>query len=168
MLAIRCILHPTDFSDRSEPAFELACALARDYKADLVVFHAVDPDFEFAPEGGMIIDRMEKLSNARRQLDRMRSDDPKLRIRLRLVEGYAAWTILEAAREEQADLIVLGTHGRSGVSRVLMGSVAEDILRNALCPVLTVKAKTSPKPGISSSPTVHSKTAESELVATNQ
>jgi nucleotide-binding universal stress UspA family protein len=70
----------------------------------------------------------------------MRPSDPKVRVRYLLVEGNPAAEILSAAREGNCDLIVMGTHGRTGLNRLLMGSVAEEVVRKAPCPVLTVRA----------------------------
>jgi len=64
----------------------------------------------------------------------------QVKVEHRLVEGFAAEAILQAAEESKADMIVMGTHGRTGFNRLLMGSVAEEVLRKAACPVLTVKA----------------------------
>jgi nucleotide-binding universal stress UspA family protein len=72
-------------------------------------------------------------------LEQIRPADPRLEVRHRLAEGDPAEEILRAAEEEGADLIVMGTHGRGGLSRLLMGSVAEAVMRKALCPVLTVR-----------------------------
>jgi nucleotide-binding universal stress UspA family protein len=72
----------------------------------------------------------------------MQAADPKLRelrLETKMVEGHPAETICRVAKEEGCDLIVMGTHGRSGLGRLLLGSVAEQVLREAACPVLTVK-----------------------------
>ena len=137
MLPVHTILYPTDFSYRSLSAFPLACALARDCGARLIVLHVVLP-----PAGN------EKLE-ARRQpeeyyqgfwiaLRKLQVPEQNVRLEHRLEEGDAATVIVEVGRETGAGLIVMGTHGRTGLSRLLLGSVAEQVLREALCPVLTV------------------------------
>jgi nucleotide-binding universal stress UspA family protein len=152
MLAIRTILHPTDFSPRSEYAFRLAGSLARDHGARLVVLHVTSPPVvadgevltEIATEG-----YKQAVWDAFRHLQ---ESDPKireLRVDTQLVEGDPAAEILRVAEETGCDLIIMGTHGRTGLERVLMGSVAEQVVRKAPCPVLTVKA---PLPAAMASP----------------
>src|SRR5205814_2627344 len=76
---------------------------------------------------------------ARQELNRLAVPDGNVRAERRFEEGDAAGTILRVARELPADLIVMGTHGRTGLGRLLMGSVAEQVVRKASCPVMTVK-----------------------------
>jgi len=138
MLPIHTILHPTDFSDRSACAFRVACALARDYNAHLVVLHvdqlplALYGDAIAPPRPDDYQDRL------REQLFNLRA--PGVSAEHRLNEGSPVTEILGVAEEVNADLIVMGTHGRTGLSRLLMGSVAESVLRQAPCPVLTVRS----------------------------
>jgi nucleotide-binding universal stress UspA family protein len=141
MLTIRTVLHPTDFYTHSDYAFRLACSLARDHRARLVFLHVATPPPVVTPTGIITEAKFdaykEQLGTALRQLQ---APDPKLPVEHRLAVGDPATEILQAAKDVQADLIVMGTHGRAGASRVLMGSVAEQVLRRASCPVLTVKA----------------------------
>ena len=139
MLPVRKILHPTDFSDYSRPAFEMACALARDYGAELLVIHVNRTTAIYAPDGIVMGTPMEEPYELRARLAQMRPEDPRVKIEYRLVDGEPAEQILKVAAGAKADLIVLGTHGSTGLSRLLMGSVAEDVLRRAPCPVLTVR-----------------------------
>jgi len=139
MLAIRTVLHPTDFSERSEYAFRLACSLARDYGARFIVLHVAEPPAAIAGEGVFIPSPEEDLEPLRERLLQLRPPDPKVPVEHRLVEGTAATEILRVAKETQCDVIVLGTHGRRGLGRLLMGSVAEQVVRRAPCPVVTVK-----------------------------
>jgi nucleotide-binding universal stress UspA family protein len=139
MLSIRTILHPTDFSESSGPAFELACALARDYSAALVVAHVVPPTRVFAPDGIAVPFPTEEPYEARAQLARVRPTVGGVEVEHRLLEGDPAEMILKLAREVRADVIVMGTHGTGGLTRLLVGSVAESVMRKAPCPVLTVK-----------------------------
>jgi nucleotide-binding universal stress UspA family protein len=142
MLAIKTILHPTDFSKYSNYAFHVACSLARDYGARLLVVHT------YSPPALMSFDGMEADWGApdwqRAMLDhklrQVAFPGGDVKVEHRLVEGFAAEGILDAAKEAKADLIVMGTHGRTGFNRLLMGSVAEEVLRKATCPVLTIKA----------------------------
>jgi nucleotide-binding universal stress UspA family protein len=139
VLAIRTILYPTDFSDRCRPAFELACALARDYGATLVVVHVVQLPFLEPVEGVLVPTPIDEAEADRGRLEQVRPADPRVAVCHRLAEGDPAEEILRIAAGEKADLIVMGTHGRTGLARLLVGSVAEAVLRQAPCPVLTVK-----------------------------
>jgi nucleotide-binding universal stress UspA family protein len=145
MLAIRTILHPTDFSDYSDYAFRLACSLAGDHGARLIVLHVAEP---MPVAGQEVLIPAFDLEPLRERLQRLRPEDPKTPVEHRLVEGDAASEILRIAQETKCDLIVMGTHGRTGLGRLLMGSVAEQVVRKASCPVLTVK---TPQRRVSSS-----------------
>jgi len=139
MTPLHTILHPTDFSERSEAALHLACALARDYGARLVLLHvATQPPFIYG-EGMVPLDADEFLGYAKEQLDDLELPIDDLRVERRLETGDAATEVLHVAKQTKADLIVIGTHGRTGMSRLLMGSTAEQIVRRASCPVLTLK-----------------------------
>jgi universal stress protein A len=138
MLAVRRILHPTDFSERSGNAFRLACALARDHGAPLLVLHVQAPAVIYG-EGLMAAVPPGYIEGLRAQLEGVHAHDPRVVLEHKLVEGDPAGEILRVARETGCDLIVLGTHGRTGLRRLLMGSVAEEVVRKSSCPVLTVK-----------------------------
>jgi nucleotide-binding universal stress UspA family protein len=138
MFAIHRILHPTDFSEQSTHAFRLACALARDHGAPLLVLHVKAPLVVYG-EGLMAAEPPGYLEGLRAQLKGIDAHDPRVVIERKLVEGDPATEILRVAREAACDLIVLGTHGHTGLVRLLMGSVAEEVVRKAQCPVLTVK-----------------------------
>ena len=131
MLAIQTILHPTDFSERSGYAFRLACSLARDRDARLIVLHVMPVSLAEEKRGFG-----EEIAE---ELNRMEIPDPKINVERRLEEGDPAPQILRVAQGTGSDLIVMGTHGRTGLDRLLMGSVAEQVVRGAFCPVLTVK-----------------------------
>jgi nucleotide-binding universal stress UspA family protein len=140
MLPIHTILHPTDFSEPSENAFHVACALARDYKAQLILLNVVVVPTAVYGEGIIPppgpFDEEEELQE---RLQKLRPSDPSVSVSQVIAEGVPAAEILRVAREKHADLIVMGTHGRTGLRRLLMGSVAELVVRGADCPVLTVK-----------------------------
>lgn len=139
MLAIQTVLHPTDFSERSEFAFRLACSLARDYGARLIVLHVAEPPMAVAGEGVLMLPPTFDLEPLRERLQQLRPAEPKVPVEHRLIQGDAATEILRVAEETKCDVIVLGTHGRTGLGRLLMGSVAEQVVRRAPCPVVTVK-----------------------------
>jgi nucleotide-binding universal stress UspA family protein len=149
MLAVRTVLHPTDFSERSQYAFGLACALAQGYGARLIVLHVAEVPTVAYGEGVVSPNPEELRAAAQEQLDRLQVPHTNVRVERRLEQGDIVTEILRVAQEIRADLIVLGTHGRTGLARLLMGSVAEQIVRKAVCPVLTVKApfpETAPEP----------------------
>jgi nucleotide-binding universal stress UspA family protein len=140
MLPVHTILHPTDFSERSRHAFGLACSLARDYGARLVLLHVIPTPIIGFGEGVIPPEPEEVEAEGREQLARLQPPGANVRAERRLIEGDPVEVILRVAQEIDASLIVMGTHGRTGLGRILMGSVAEQILRRADCPVLTVKA----------------------------
>lgn len=140
MLAVHTILHPTDFSDQSRYAFGLACSLTRDYGARLVLLHVASTPIIGYGEGVIPPDPEELRNEARAQLDALQPPAGDVRAERRVAEGNPVDEIIRVAEEIDASLIVMGTHGRSGLGRLLMGSVAEYVLRRAPCPVLTLKA----------------------------
>jgi len=139
MLPVQTILHPTDFSQQSQYAFQLACALARDHNARLLLLHVVTRPVLVYGEGFIPEDPEERFQEARVRLGKL---DPGsgLFAERRVAEGNPVEEILHVAEEPHSGLIVMGTHGRTGLARLLMGSVAEQVVRKAVCPVLTVKS----------------------------
>jgi nucleotide-binding universal stress UspA family protein len=140
MLPVATILHPTDFSEHSEFAFRLACALARDYKARLVLLHVLPPPMVIYAGGLAPADLWRDTEEAKGRLQRMEAEADHVRAESLVMEGDPVDMILRAADETHSDVIVMGTHGRSAVARLLLGSVAEAVLRKAPCPVLTARA----------------------------
>jgi nucleotide-binding universal stress UspA family protein len=138
MLPVHTILHPTDFSAPSAYALGLACALARDYGARLIALHVAHAPPVFASEGMVPPAPEEIRAEAEEQLRQLPVPQDDVRVERRLELGDAAGEILRVAAEVDASLIVMGTHGRTGLGRLLMGSVAEQVVRRSTCPVLTV------------------------------
>jgi nucleotide-binding universal stress UspA family protein len=138
MLPLHNVLVPTDFSDRSEYAFRLACLVARDSGARLTVLHVVPPPM-VSYVGGVMTPEPPHYDEEWARLREVRPRDRTLPVEHLLAEGDPGTMILQAAQEKKCDLIILGTHGRTGLGRVLMGSVAEAVVRKAPCPVVTVK-----------------------------
>lgn len=146
MLVIKNVLVATDFSKCSDVALDYGRALARQFGARLHVIHAVEP---FAPDvttGGFVAAIPELQASmdeaARGQLEALLTPDDRQTLHATTVlVSFAAPSpaIVEYAANEHVDLIVVGTHGRRGVSHLLMGSVAEKVVRTAPCPVLTVR-----------------------------
>ena len=136
---IKAILHPTDFSEHASFAFQQTCAMAREHGARLIVLHVCPSAVATSEiEAAMLPSEADK-EILRAELSRIRPRDPKVRVEHLLQEGEPVEEILRVARECQCDLIVMGTYGRTGLSRLLMGSVAEAIMRTASCPVVTIK-----------------------------
>lgn len=140
MLPIHKILHPTDYSDSSAPAFHLACALARDFGAELIVCHVAPPAIFVGGEGMVVEIPEQEIEEMTNRLKRVSPTDAGIRVSHHLLRGDCAGEIVRLADELKVDLIVMGTHGRSGIGRLLMGSVAEAVMRHAPCPVVTAKA----------------------------
>jgi len=163
MLPIHTILHPTDFSEHSRQAFELACALARDYGARLVLLHVAVP-LEVVGEGVLVPILLDNQTELKEKLHGLAAPHGNLRVEHRFERGDAATEILQVAQKVRADLIVMGTHGRTGLGRLLMGSVAEQVVRRAPCPVLTVKVATSDAGGSSARPAEESGEASEESI----
>ncbi len=135
------ILHPTDFSDNSRQAFETACSLVKNANDRLILLHVVPPftgplPVEPVPNPLVPAESQAFLSG---RFAWPQPSDPKILVEHRVAEGEAAEQILQLAQALKCDLIVMGTHGRTGLSRFLTGSVAEEVLRKAACPVLAVK-----------------------------
>jgi len=137
---MRVILHPTDFSDASEAALRVARSLARDLGTRLIVLH-VRP-FDVYLEGKMAPELDPPDDQHSLEMIRQRVDGPDLKypVEALLSRGFEAAEILRVAQERECDLIVIGTHGRTILGRLLMGSTAESVLLKAGCPVLVVKS----------------------------
>jgi len=137
--AIRLILHPTDFSGRSWPALGVARALARAHRARLVLMHVAPTEVltggTFYAPADLGPERAE-LAKLQEETTRAGFEGP---VETRFCQGDPVTEILLAARDLGCDLIVLGSHGRTGVRRLLMGSVAEEVVRKAPCLTLIVK-----------------------------
>lgn len=141
------ILYPTDFSERSRHAFHVAQALARDQGAKLIVAHVMAPIVIYDEMGATMVPYREgEKETVLAKLRQFQVTNPLVEVEHRVEVGDAASVILDLAREKNCSLIVMGTHGRSGISRLLLGSVAEQIVRKAPCPVLTIKAPVSELP----------------------
>lgn len=139
MFPIKTILHATDFSESSDQAFRVACALAADYKARLIVVHVLPAPVVGYPDGIVLSQPEDSRAEARARLQQLNPGDPAIPIERLLSDGDPVTAIVETAKGRNCDLIVMGTHGWTGLTRLLMGSIAEGVLRHAPCPVLTIK-----------------------------
>lgn len=144
MLKIERILCPVDFSEFSETAYDYAHSLARHYHATLHVLHvvrsiAIDPGLM----AGAIIENVytHQAADAKSKIAKLaekQAGEP-VRTKITVQLGFAAASILSFAKEHDTDLIVMGTHGRRGLDRLVMGSTTEQVLRKAHCPVLAIR-----------------------------
>ncbi|HTU92543.1 MAG TPA: universal stress protein [Gemmataceae bacterium] len=139
MLPLGAVLHPTDFSDNSEFAFRVACALARDYDARLVLLHVIPPPMVIYAGGPVPAETWPSVEEVKEKLRQLESLAHRVRVESQVLEGDPVDMILRAAEETRSDVIVMGTHGRTGLGRLLLGSVAESVIRKAPCPVLSAK-----------------------------
>ena len=146
MTRITRILVPTDFSPTADAALDYAFGLAERFGASLQLLHVLDDPFVFegmsaeayiaeAPvlRSAMLADAREKLGH------RAGPRQARVHVDTEVLFGHGARTIAEYAAERGVDLIVMGTHGRTGFAHLLLGSVAERLVRTAPCPVLTVR-----------------------------
>jgi nucleotide-binding universal stress UspA family protein/quercetin dioxygenase-like cupin family protein len=146
MPQIQTILHPTDFSESSRSAFQTACTLARANQANLLVLHVMMPSVSRLQSAPLANPHQPAESRESSSFPWPQPSDPAIRIEHRLAEGDPAEEALRLAEAVRCDLIVIGSHGRTGLARLLTGSVAEEILRKATCPVLVVKTPVGPVP----------------------
>jgi nucleotide-binding universal stress UspA family protein len=150
MTAIKRILVPTDFSEPADAAVTYALDLAATLGASVTLVHVFDDPFangvytgEYMPvpadmRAGIIADLRRKLAEAVAR--RGHSE-----INPEVLFGSTARTIVDGAAERNVDLIVMGTHGRGGMAHLLLGSVAERVVRTASCPVLTIRSQAAAK-----------------------
>jgi nucleotide-binding universal stress UspA family protein len=152
-MAIKRILVPVDFSDDSLKALDYAVQFSAPFKAELVLLYVVEPVYyatpvdmyATSPNLALLLDEQRKSGKA--QLARLEAKLIKAKRKARAVlkTGSPAQVIADAAKRLKADMIIMATHGRTGLSHVLLGSVAERVVRTAGCPVLTVRRKAARK-----------------------
>jgi nucleotide-binding universal stress UspA family protein len=141
------ILVPVDFSPHSSEGVRLASNIARRYEAALVLVHVYQPVAYPFPEGFVLYtpnQMANMLSELRKLLEGAEQEAQSAgapSVSSKLLQGVVASEIVSTAQDERFDLIVMGTHGRTGIQHALMGSVAEKVVRRAPCPVLTVRER---------------------------
>ena len=148
MSRIRRIVHPSDFSRASGAAFAKAVDLAKTNRAELLVVHVLVPTVPMVGEGYVPPKLYEEIeasarAHAQKQLGALVAKAKKAGARAKslLSEGVPHEQITRAARSKRADLVVIGTHGRTGLAKFFLGSVAGRVVSIAPCPVLTVRGK---------------------------
>ena len=146
MISLKRILAPTDFSDYSKSGVDYACSLAEQFDAELHLLYVLQDMVAMVPEPGMAFpppgDYLEELKeSAENALQELLGPDSAadLSVVRTTRHGPPFLEIIRYAKEKDIDLIVMGTHGRSGLAHVVLGSVAEKVVRKAPCPVLTVR-----------------------------
>jgi len=144
----RSILHPSDFSGASRAAFRKAIEMARSSRAELLIAHVLSPIVPVPGDGYVSPQMYDQLASssrawAQKRLDAVVAAAKKARVRVRgfLLEGAPSEEIVRFARARRVEIIVLGTHGRKGLAKLFVGSVAERVVAAATCPVLTVRGK---------------------------
>jgi universal stress protein A len=151
MKPFRKILVPVDFSVQSERALSTAVMLARSYDARLTIVHVYEPIALALPQGYELLgeaqlqrlfDELQRSLAEQKKLAQSEGG-PALPVEAQLLHGFAASEVCNLAERDGFDLIVMGTHGRRGLSHALLGSVAERVVRLAPCAVLTVRAPKS-------------------------
>jgi universal stress protein A len=147
-MEIRRILAPTDFSELSEQGLKSALELAETFGAKLLLLHVVEPP-PYPVEGivpshlgATLLDDLERQASNELAQVLSATQASKVEVARRVAVGIPYRKIVEVAEEEHSDLIVMTTHGRTGLSHLVMGSVAEKIVRTAPCPVLTIRPTT--------------------------
>ena len=146
-MQIRSILLPTDFSDCANYALSTTASLARTFGARIICVNVIEPIVPTVGYTGMteplpIADISEQLEDsAERELPKIAGCDECVGLDIEevIVHGEAASEIVRVANERAVDLIVISSHGRTGLGRILFGSTAEAVVRHAVCPVLVVK-----------------------------
>lgn len=143
MPRVKKILAPTDFSEISKVGIRYALEMARDSGAEVVVYHAIDLGEEWAEKHDTQGPYHDMLAENRRMLDRFLADNfadciDLVEVRQVAEFGMSYKNIVAKAEEELVDLIVMATHGRTGLNHVILGSVAEKVVARASCPVLVV------------------------------
>jgi nucleotide-binding universal stress UspA family protein len=156
MVAVRRVLCPVDFSDAAHAALRYAVDLCGRYGAELTLFHVLSPPGFTLPEG-MVVAGADVFADLQRDVERglaaWRVEAERLgaaRVATDTATGSTHPEIVRYADDRSFDLIVIGTHGRTGIAHALLGSTAEKVVRHAHCPVLTVQAGPEDRHGLSS------------------
>ncbi|WP_265820762.1 universal stress protein [Geovibrio ferrireducens] len=146
MIKIKKILYPTDFSEPSKVALEYAAELARQFGAELEILHVMFDETQvvsfYLPQVTMQSLSTDIETGSAKQLDDFIQSQPSLKgvnYTTKLIKGTPFIEITKHAKDTAADMIVIGTHGRTGLDHVLFGSTAEKVVRKAPCPVFTVR-----------------------------
>ena len=149
MKRVRKILYATDYSKASERALQEAIDLAKQNNAELLVVHVIEPVTPYVAGedygGAELYIRLEESTkrDAETSMQKLMQRLSRLKVKAKnlLLKGNAHEQIVKAGKSKKADIIVIGTHGRTGLSKLFLGSVAGRVVSSATCPVLTVRGK---------------------------
>jgi nucleotide-binding universal stress UspA family protein len=139
------ILAPYDFSAQSQHSLEVAADLARRYEAPITVVHVCDANWFSVPESYLLYKPTQLpqlLAGIEKKLEPVKHEllaASVMQVKTQVLQGTPYAEIVRLAKSDSYDLIVMGTHGRSGIAHALLGSVAERVVRKAHCPVLTIR-----------------------------
>lgn len=136
---VKNILCPVDFSGFSEAAINYASSMAKEQGAKLHFVYVFEDSVPMTDGFAGYVPPLVNLDQEKERLEAIRPSREGVPFQSELIVGHPADVLVNYADEHQIDLIVMGTHGRTGLSRLLMGSVAEAVVRRAKCPVLTLK-----------------------------
>jgi len=146
MLPIKKIFCPTDFSEPSFEALKVAEEIALHFSAELVLVHvvtpiSVDPVYMDPTSFDLPLFEKERENSAKKAMEKLAKEklSPKIKTKTIIVQGDAAYQIVELSVEEKADLIIIATHGLTGWRKVIFGSVTEKVIRLSNCPVLSIR-----------------------------
>lgn len=144
----RRILHPSDFTSFSRAALRKAIEMAKSNRAELLLVHVISPIVPMPGDAYISPKMYDELAgslraSALKQLEKLAAQVKKARVRSKgfVLEGAPSEEIVRFARNRRVDLIVMGTHGRAGLAKLFVGSVADRVVAAASCPVLTVRGK---------------------------
>ena len=149
MFAPKCILVPTDFSNFADNALRQAVDIAKQYHAKIFLLHVIGDHIRQCIEDYCLSDAVVKeieqdsmmasLDNLKKEINRLSDDSSDIEISSYVKRGVPSEEVLREQEEKDIDLIVMASHGRTGISRILIGSVAEKVMRGAKCPVMLVR-----------------------------
>lgn len=135
------ILIPLDFSDNSVKALEFAKGLCKKGENEIILLHVVEVVYDFASQAAIALDNMHK--DAREMISKLKKkhEHDSINYRSIIKEGTASISIARIAEEEEVDMIIMGTHGVSGIKKVLVGSTAVEVIKEARTPVLLIPSE---------------------------
>ena len=149
MFAPKCILVPTDFSNYADNALRQAVDIAKQYHAKIFLLHVSGDHIRQCIEDYCLSDAVVKeieqdsmmasIDNLKKEINRLSDDSSDVEIFSYVKRGVPSEEVLREQEEKDIDLIVMASHGRTGISRILIGSVAEKVMRGAKCPVMLVR-----------------------------
>lgn len=147
MIQLKRILLPVDFSENADVANNYASALAQQFSAEIHVLHVIEHSIPTFPIYGIDTGPLEHIKEIKKAAEEklnewLQADWAKgITIVSKITVGTPFVEIISYAKDQDIDVIIMGTHGRSGLSHLLIGSVAENVVRKAPCPVLTVRSR---------------------------